>query len=342
MINVPPTSDHAEVDLGPAAGVTDRGLRHLRNEDAVALGSQQTPGGLVVVAVVCDGVSSSPRPDEASQAAARASLPVLLEAVRDSADLAEACVAAVAAARASVAGLGEPENERSATTFLSAVAARDQVTLCWLGDSRAYWLAPAESESEAESAQLTRDDSVAEGMVEAGLATEDAAMALPHAHVLTRWLDAEAADLDGDPARAPHVERYYPARPRGPAALLRRLVELPARRGRTGPARPAPRADRPARRRERHGAVRGRGRRRRQHHRRPDPLPHPRALLTRPRQYFAPTDPENVPGFIGKHISRILLPPAAIREMPMYAVNSPIAIGVKTARGPAARDTPAQ
>ena len=217
MINVPPTSDHAEVDLGPAAGVTDRGLRHLRNEDAVALGSQQTPGGLVVVAVVCDGVSSSPRPDEASQAAARASLPVLLEAVRDSADLAEACVAAVAAARASVAGLGEPENERSATTFLSAVAARDQVTLCWLGDSRAYWLAPAESESEAESAQLTRDDSVAEGMVEAGLATEDAAMALPHAHVLTRWLGAEAADLGGDPARAPHVERFTLP---GPGVLL--------------------------------------------------------------------------------------------------------------------------
>jgi serine/threonine protein phosphatase PrpC len=217
MINVPPTSDHAEVDLGPAAGVTDRGLRHLRNEDAVALGSQQTPGGLVVVAVVCDGVSSSPRPDEASQAAARASLPVLLEAVRDSADLAEACVAAVAAARASVAGLGEPANERSATTFLSAVAARDQVTLCWLGDSRAYWLAPAESESEAESAQLTRDDSVAEGMVEAGLATEDAAMALPHAHVLTRWLDADAAGLDGDPARAPHVERFTPP---GPGVLL--------------------------------------------------------------------------------------------------------------------------
>jgi serine/threonine protein phosphatase PrpC len=121
----------------------------------------------------------------------------------------------VAAARASVAGLGEPENERSATTFLSAVAARDQVTLCWLGDSRAYWLAPAESESE--SAQLTRDDSVAGGMVEAGLATEDAAMALPHAHVLTRWLGAEAADLDGDPARAPHVERFTPP---GPGVLL--------------------------------------------------------------------------------------------------------------------------
>jgi serine/threonine protein phosphatase PrpC len=206
MINVPPTPDHDEVDLGTAAGVTDRGLRHRRNEDAMALGSEQTSGGLVVVAVVCDGVSSSRMGAEASLAAAHAALPVLLEAVRAGGDLADASRAAVVAGRASVAELGEPENERSATTFLSVVATRADVTLCWLGDSRAYWLAQTESES----VQLTRDDSVAGGMVEAGLATEEAAMALPHAHVLTRWLGAEAADLDGDPARAPHVERYSP------------------------------------------------------------------------------------------------------------------------------------
>jgi PPM family protein phosphatase len=206
MINVPPTPDHDEVDLGTAAGVTDRGLRHHHNEDALALSSEQTPGGLVVVAVVCDGVSSSPRGADASRAAAEAALPVLVNAVRTGQDLAEASHAAVVAGRQSVAELGEPENERSATTFVSAVAARDDVTLCWLGDSRAYWLAAEESES----AQLTRDDSVAGGMVEAGLATEEAAMALPHAHVLTRWLGAEAADLDDDPGRAPHVERYSP------------------------------------------------------------------------------------------------------------------------------------
>jgi serine/threonine protein phosphatase PrpC len=204
MINVPPTPDHAEVDLGTAAGVTDRGLRHQRNEDALALESEQTPDGLVVVAVVCDGVSSSPRPDEASDAAAHAALPVLLQAVQAGGDLAEASRAAVVAGRKSVAELGEPEGERSATTFLSVVAARGDVTLCWLGDSRAYWLA------ESESVQLTRDDSVATGMIEAGLANEETAMALPHAHVLTRWLGAEAADLDGDPGRAPHVERYAP------------------------------------------------------------------------------------------------------------------------------------
>jgi serine/threonine protein phosphatase PrpC len=211
MINVPPTPDHAEVDLGPAAGVTDRGLRHHRNEDAMALASEQTPDGLVVVAVVCDGVSSSPRGADASLAAAQAALPVLLEAVRTGADLAEASKAAVVAGRQSVAGLGEPEHERSATTFVSAVAAPGDVTLCWLGDSRAYWLA------ESDSVQLTHDDSVAGGMVEAGLATEETAMALPHAHVLTRWLGAEAADLDGDPGRAPHVERYSPP---GPGVLL--------------------------------------------------------------------------------------------------------------------------
>jgi serine/threonine protein phosphatase PrpC len=207
MINVPPPSrDHTEVDLGAAAGVSDRGLRHLRNEDAMALASQQTPDGLVVVAVVCDGVSSSPRPDEAAQAAAEAALPVLLTAVRTHGHLAEASRAAVQAGRESVAGLQEPVNERSATTFVSAVAAPGQVTLCWLGDSRAYWLA----EPASESVQLTRDDSVAGGMIEAGLATEEAAMASPHAHVLTRWLGAEAADLGGDPGRAPHVEEYSP------------------------------------------------------------------------------------------------------------------------------------
>jgi serine/threonine protein phosphatase PrpC len=206
MINVPPTPDHAEVDLGTAAGVTDRGLRHQRNEDSMALEWEQTPDGLVVVAVVCDGVSSSPRPDEASYAAAQAALPVLLQAVQAGADLAEASRAAVVAGRKAVAGLGEPEGERSATTFLSVVAARGDVTLCWLGDSRAYWLAATESES----VQLTRDDSVASGMIEAGLANEETAMALPHAHVLTRWLGAEAADLDGDPGRAPHVEQYAP------------------------------------------------------------------------------------------------------------------------------------
>jgi serine/threonine protein phosphatase PrpC len=206
MITNPSSRDHAEVDLGPAAGVSDRGLRHHRNEDAMALAAEQAPDGPAVVAVVCDGVSSSARPDEASQVAAQAGLPILGAAVQAGGDLGEASRAAVAAARQAIADLQGPGGDTSATTFVSAVASGYEVTLCWLGDSRAYWLGqPAE-----ESRLLTRDDSVAGGMIAAGLVDEAAAMASPHAHVLTRWLGGEAADLADDPERAPHVERFTP------------------------------------------------------------------------------------------------------------------------------------
>jgi serine/threonine protein phosphatase PrpC len=206
MITNPSSRDHAEVDLGPAAGVSDRGLRHHRNEDAMALAAEQAPDGPAVVAVVCDGVSSSARPDEASQAAAQAGLPILVAAVQAGGDLGEASRAAVAAARQAIADLQGPGGDTSATTFVSAVASGYEVTLCWLGDSRAYWLGqPAD-----ESRLLTRDDSVAGGMIAAGLVDEAAAMASPHAHVLTRWLGGEAADLADDPERAPHVERFTP------------------------------------------------------------------------------------------------------------------------------------
>ena len=171
----------------------------------MALAAEQAPDGPAVVAVVCDGVSSSARPDEASQAAAQAALPVLVAAVQAGGDLGAASLASVAAARRAVADLQRP-GDTSATTFVSAVASEYEVTLCWLGDSRAYWL----GQPAIESRLLTRDDSVAGGMVAAGLVDEAAAMASPHAHVLTRWLGGEEADLADDPDRAPHVERYTP------------------------------------------------------------------------------------------------------------------------------------
>ena len=134
----------------------------------MALAAEQAPDGPAVVAVVCDGVSSSARPDEASQVAAQAGLPILVAAVQAGGDLGEASRAAVAAARQAIADLQGPGGDTSATTFVSAVASGYEVTLCWLGDSRAYWLGqPAE-----ESRLLTRDDSVAGGMIAAGLVDE--------------------------------------------------------------------------------------------------------------------------------------------------------------------------
>ena len=71
--------DHMEEDLGQVAGVSDRGLRHSRNEDAMHFAVADTDDGPVAVAIVCDGVSSAPRPDEASWTAVNAGITLLAE-----------------------------------------------------------------------------------------------------------------------------------------------------------------------------------------------------------------------------------------------------------------------
>ena len=58
--------NHFEVELESAAGVSDRGLVHRRNEDALFIESV----GRATVAVVCDGVSTSIAPQVAAQAGA--------------------------------------------------------------------------------------------------------------------------------------------------------------------------------------------------------------------------------------------------------------------------------
>lgn len=201
--------DHQEVDLGTVAGVTDRGLRHHRNEDAMALATASTAAGPAVVAVVSDGVSTSARPDEASLAAVQAAARVLLAAVRTGDDLLTASPAAVHAAARAVSGLAGPLADSPAATFVSAVLAGEAAIVCWLGDSRAYWLAA--TDPGAASQLLTRDDSVAEELVAAGLLTEADALASAQGHVVTRWIGADLSDP------APHVVRFEPP---GPGALL--------------------------------------------------------------------------------------------------------------------------
>ena len=199
--------DHQEIDLGMVAGVTDRGLRHYRNEDAMALATAGAANDPAVVAVVCDGVSTSAHSDQASLAAARAGADVLLAAVRTGGDPLTASRAAVRAAADAVARLVVPTGDLPSSTFVSAVLRSDAVTVCWLGDSRAYWLADRSSAAE----QLTRDDSVAAEMVADGLLSETDALASAQSHVVTRWLGADAIDP------APHVVRFEPP---GPGAVL--------------------------------------------------------------------------------------------------------------------------
>jgi serine/threonine protein phosphatase PrpC len=231
---VPSDRDHVEVDLGLLAGISDRGLRHSRNEDAMALATSRTPDGQVAIAVVCDGVSTSPRPDDASLAAAQAAVRELLTAARLGDDLEEASLAAVRLASGALRDLAGPDGA-PACTYTSAVVSQGSITVCWVGDSRVYWLAAGDEADHAPieqdaptrpvtevraamaagaatpSALLTRDDSLAAELVATGLLSEEDAMASPQAHVITQWLGADSPDLN------PHVARFEPT---GPGVLL--------------------------------------------------------------------------------------------------------------------------
>jgi serine/threonine protein phosphatase PrpC len=203
---VPVSRDHAELDLGLLAGVTDRGQRHPRNEDAMALATADGPDGPVALAVVSDGVSSAPRPDEASLTAVRTGMRVLLNDARAGEDLAAAAAAAASAAAQALNDMADADGSPAAT-YVSATVDRAVVTVCWLGDSRAYWL----TSDPADCARLTRDDSLAEEIVAAGLASAEEAMASPQAHVITRWLGADLPDPQ------PHVVQFAPP---GPGVVL--------------------------------------------------------------------------------------------------------------------------
>lgn len=205
-------TEHLEADLGRLAGVSDRGLVHVRNEDAMAVGVVAAPDGpALVAAVVCDGVSTVDAPELASRAGADAALERLLHA--SGPDM----TAAVGRAADAVAVLadgshGTFRNPPSCTLVAAVVEPGTDdgvtITIGWVGDSRAYWLAAPDA---AEPARLlTVDHSWAVEMVSAGVLDAETAMADRRAHAITRWLGA-----GGEPE--PDVVTLRPA---GPGLLL--------------------------------------------------------------------------------------------------------------------------
>ncbi|WP_329195310.1 MULTISPECIES: protein phosphatase 2C domain-containing protein [unclassified Streptomyces] len=204
----PRERDHLEEELGSVAAVSDRGLRHHRNEDSFAVAATALPdGSAATVAIVCDGVSSASRPDEASAAAAGAANEALLEALPRGAHPQEAMHDAILAAAAAVNALA-PEvpgaQNAPACTLVGAVVSGGVLTIGWVGDSRAYWVP---DDRAALPRRLTEDDSWAAQMVAAGLMGEAEAYADVRAHAITGWLGADAYDLE------PHTASFKPDHP---------------------------------------------------------------------------------------------------------------------------------
>ncbi|MEV7869014.1 protein phosphatase 2C domain-containing protein [Streptomyces sp. NPDC088124] len=209
----PRERDHMEQELCSVAAVSDRGLRHHRNEDAFAVSSAALPDGSpAVVAVVCDGVSSATRPDEASAAASSSANESLLGALERGTHPQQAMHDAIVAAAESVnslAGSVPTEHEHHhqnapACTIVGAVVANGLLVIGWIGDSRAYWVP---DDRGGPPARLTEDDSWAAQMVAAGLMSEAEAYADERAHAITGWLGADAYELE------PHTASFKPDRP---------------------------------------------------------------------------------------------------------------------------------
>ena len=191
----PSPRDHFEEQPAPwVAGVCDRGVRHTRNEDAMALAVD----GPRVVLVVCDGVSNSEDSDVASLAAARAALAVLRPPLPKGLGVPESATAAVtkvftdAAAAGNKAVLdtvpGDVPNPPSCT-FVAAVLEGTTIHYCGIGDSRVYLLPDAGG-----GQILTVDDSMAQVLIAGGTPRAEAESS-KQAHSITKWLGRDSPDI---------------------------------------------------------------------------------------------------------------------------------------------------
>ena len=184
--------DHREIEIGPGlAAVSDRGLRHPHNEDAVAI-SADPPFAILVV---CDGVSSSHDPARGSGTAAEATVHALQQGLTDGKKGPELMRAAILAGHEAICGLmpsATNSDDRPLTTIVAALADEGTATIGWAGDSRAYLLSSG-------GKLLTHDDSWLNWVVERGEMTETQAMHSANAHAITQCL----GDPD-DPAE-PHA-----------------------------------------------------------------------------------------------------------------------------------------
>jgi PPM family protein phosphatase len=173
--------DRRELNLGPElAAVSDRGLVHAQNEDAVVVLSDPP----FAVIVVCDGVSTSHDPALGSGTAADATAQSLLQGIMTSKNPKELMQTAVLAGHDAICALMPADtssDDRPLTTIVAALASSSTVTIGWVGDSRAYLLSGA-------AKLLTRDDSWVNWAVERGDMTEAQAMRSPNAHVIIQCL----------------------------------------------------------------------------------------------------------------------------------------------------------
>ncbi len=166
------------------AGLSDRGRVRTHNEDAIALDPA------LGLAVLADGMGGHQAGEVASAIAVqtvRAHLTASLARAAEPGEIEAAVRTAVAAAHQAIltAAARTPGCRGMGTTLVLALFTREAVLIAHVGDSRAYRLRAGELRA------LTRDHSLVQQQIDAGLRRPQQARQLPERHVLTRALGIE-------------------------------------------------------------------------------------------------------------------------------------------------------
>jgi serine/threonine protein phosphatase PrpC len=188
---VPEAAAHRrdEVTAGRAVAVSDQGAHRSRNEDRVAVKmvEQPTGAGTVTLCVVCDGVASTERADEAAQSAVQTGMDALTRAIASGVPAADSSRRAFREAADVVVDLAgpDPSTFAPACTYVSVVVQSGEVTVAWVGDTRAYWIP---DDPDGEPRTLTEDD-VAAPAGEPGSGAR-------RSSVITGWVGARSPAAD--------------------------------------------------------------------------------------------------------------------------------------------------
>lgn len=170
-------------------GESDIGFARRRNEDSIAW--HQSSSGHNVIAVLADGIGGHQGGDIASKTAVDICISLLSPLVeRDDllvTELTEALNAAVSEANNQIRVAREKDDSlsRMGTTLLIVWVLGDQAFIANVGDSRCYRL------SSDSVIQVTKDDTVAQAMVDDGSITECEIPRIPFRNVLTKAVGTE-------------------------------------------------------------------------------------------------------------------------------------------------------
>lgn len=193
--------------------VTDRGKRHPTNQDAVAVALESMGDLNVPVIVICDGVSSARHSEVTATEATRVALEHLQgyvtnptpdalpieangETLTETNFSLEAMRAAIIAAHEAICALDDAPDETlepPGCTIVASIIEPTQITVGWVGDSRAYLLAGDQSRL------LTRDHSYVNDLIARGEMTEEESAQSQYAHVITLCLGPLNSDADHPP-----------------------------------------------------------------------------------------------------------------------------------------------